>query len=91
MEELLEMNEQVQNLSLKVWLSMANFKDLRSCRCFMVGDKSLNNLAPKFARAKLNLSFYSLRPSLLPGLVSVFNFSGKRLWSINGAKFSFNL
>ena len=84
MEELLEMNEQVQNLSLKVWLSMANFKDLRSCRCFMVGDKSLNNLAPKFAWAKLNLSLNSLRPSLLPSLVSVFSVRHKALvnyWS----------
>ena len=57
----------------------------------MVGGKSLNNLAPKFARAKLNLSLDNLKPSLLPSLVPVFNFSGIRLWSIIGAKFSFNL
>ena len=37
-------------------------------------DKSLNNLAPKFARAKLNLSLDSLGPSLVPILVSVFSF-----------------
>ena len=54
--------------------------------------KSLNNLAPKFARTKLNLSVDSLRPSLLTRLVSVFDLSGKRLqWSIIGVKFLFDM
>ena len=58
----------------------------------MVGGKSLNNLGPKFARTKLNLSLDSLRPSLLTSLVSAFDLSGKRLqWSIIGVIFLFDM
>ena len=63
MEELPKMDEQL------ITKNMAKLKDLRSWHCFMLGGKSLNNLAPKFARAKLNLSLDSLRPSLLPSLL----------------------
>ena len=56
----------------------------------MVGGKSFHNLASKFARAKLNLSLDSLRPSLLTSLVSVFDSSGIRHWPIIGAKISFD-
>ena len=80
MDELLNMDEQ----ALKIWLLMANLKDLRSWCCFVVGGKSLNNLAPKFAGVRLNLSLGSLRLPLLPSLVTVFNFSDIRLWSIIG-------
>ena len=55
------------------------------------GGKSLNNFALKFARAELNLSLDSLKPSFLPSLVSVCNLTGIRLWSMFGVKFSFNL
>ena len=50
----------------------------------------LNNLAPKFATAKLNLSLLSLKPSLLVGLMSDFHLSGIRVVN-SGAAFSFNI
>ena len=52
--------------------------------CLMLGERSLDYLVPKLVIKNLKLSFDSLRPSLSPSLVSLFIFSGMRLWSMIG-------
>ena len=74
-------------LSLRMWLFMADSKQPRSRHCLMLGGRSLYNLAPKLAIENLKLSFDSLSPSLLPNLVSLFNFFWHKAFINNRDKF----